>query len=506
MGALVGGHARNYKPGTLFISPEGRIPRKLIKKANAKIGLESNSQGILQAYNKMMPSYHDAIIIGAGIAGVSAAYSLVRAGAQRVVLVDENAPLSLTSQRSAECYRNWWPGVEMAAFMNRSIDIVEELWYTSGGSFEMNRRGYLYLTANPAKIPAMQAAAEQTSQDTHQPLRIHDRDIPPDPYVPAQLAEWRDAPSGADLLLDPELIRRQFPCVSQGVVAALHARRAGWLSADGLGRAFLGAAMEGGATTRRGYAKEIVFQGGRARGVRLQGGETFHAGAVINAAGPYFKHVGALAGLELPVHTELHLKVAFRDYLGVIDRESPLLIWTDPLHLVFTPAERDFIQSDGGTETWLGEFPSGVHTRPEGKADSPVVLFMWEYRPKIMEPTWPVPLDDDFPEIALRGMAVMIPGLARYFNRLPKPAMDGGYYTKTQENRPLIGATPVPGYYLIGALSGYGIMASAAAGELLAQTVTQQHLPDYALAFALSRYTEAAYLEKLKNWGETGQL
>jgi len=33
----------------------------------------------------------------------------------------------------------------------------------------------------------------------------------------------------------------------------------------------------------------------------------------------------------------------------------------------------------------------------------------------------------------------MIPGLEAYFSRMPKPVLDGGYYTKTRENRPSSG-------------------------------------------------------------------
>jgi hypothetical protein len=34
----------------------------------------------------------------------------VRRGVGDIVLVDERPPLLLTSDKSAECYRNWWLG------------------------------------------------------------------------------------------------------------------------------------------------------------------------------------------------------------------------------------------------------------------------------------------------------------------------------------------------------------------------------------------------------------
>ena len=104
----------------------------------------------------MAPSSAAVVICGAGIAGVATAYHLaVRRGVRGVVLVDERPPLTLTSDKSAECYRNWWPGPgdAMVAVMNRSIDLLEELARESGNVFRMNRRGYLFATADPARVP-----------------------------------------------------------------------------------------------------------------------------------------------------------------------------------------------------------------------------------------------------------------------------------------------------------------------------------------------------------------
>ena len=67
----------------------------------------------------------DAIICGAGITGVSAAHFLNRAGMKNILILDERPPLSFTSDRSTECYRNWWPNPDMLALMNHSIDLME---------------------------------------------------------------------------------------------------------------------------------------------------------------------------------------------------------------------------------------------------------------------------------------------------------------------------------------------------------------------------------------------
>jgi sarcosine oxidase, subunit beta len=84
--------------------------------------------------------------------------------------------------------------------------------------------------------------------------------------------------------------------------------------------------------------------------------------------------------------------------------------------------------------------------------------------------------------------------------------VDGGYYTKTGENRPLIGPLPVEGAYIIGALSGFGIMAGCAAGELLSAHVTGSGVPSYAPWFLLERYEDPDYRALLDDWDESGQL
>jgi len=115
-------------------------------------------------------------------------------------------------------------------------------------------------------------------------------------------------------------------------------------------------------------------------------------------------------------------------------------------------------------------------------------------------------MDEQYPEVALRGLAAMLPRMKEYFGRMPRPQLDGGYYTKTRENRPLVGPMGVDGAYVIGALSGYGIMSACGVGELLAAHITDAELPAYAPAFALSRYRDREYVKQLENWSESGQL
>ena len=454
----------------------------------------------------------EVVICGAGIAGISAAYHLAavrRVG--RVVLIDDRAPLSLTSDKSTECYRNWWPGPgdAMVRLMNRSIDLLDGWARETNNRFLLNRRGYLYATAETARIEQLAAAGREAAALGAGPLRSHSGDPSDPPYVSASPSGFETETDGADLITDRGLIERHFPYLAKDTVALIHARRCGWFSAQQLGMYLLERAKERGARLIAGRVNGVDVTGGRVQSVRMSGeagSRSISTGCFVNAAGPFLKDVARMIDVDLPVFSERHIKVAFNDHLDIVSREAPLLIWTDPVVLPWSDEERAELAQSDEDRRLLEEFPSGVHGRPEGGAGSHTLLILWTYDMDPVEPTFPITFDPQYPEIALRGMARMIPGLSAYFGKMPKFFADGGYYTKTRENRFLAGPLPVEGAYVIGAFSGYGLMAACGAGELLAAHLTGSPLPYYAPAFALERYADPNYQKLLENWGASGQL
>ena len=455
----------------------------------------------------------DVVICGAGIAGVSAAYVLaVDHGLKNVVIVDDRPPLTLTSDKSTEAYRNWWPGPgdTMVSFMNRSIDRLEALAGESDNFFHLNRRGYVYLTANPDHARQIESASREISHLGAGPLRIHTGTVSAD-YQLSPAHDYRRQPVGADLLANPELIQQYFPYIAPDAVSLVHARRCGWLSAQQLGMYLLDQARRHGVQLLSGRVCGIEHDGGMVTGVHVAENGSTHTIATarfVNAAGPLLREVGQLLDLSLPVFNELHGKIAFEDPLGVIPRDAPLMIWDDPLHLPWDEAEREELAAFEDTAWLLDEFPAGLHFRPEGGPGSQTILALWPYHIDTFErPTWPLQFEPEFVEVIFRGLARMVPGMAVYQDRLSKPWIDGGYYCKTRENRPLIGPLPVDGAFIFGALSGYGIMAAMAGAELLAAHVVGDDLPAYAPAFVLARYEDPDYLELLATVDAThGQL
>jgi glycine/D-amino acid oxidase-like deaminating enzyme len=341
-------------------------------------------------------------------------------------------------------------------------------------------------------------------------LRVHTGQ-PGDPiYTPAPAQGFEGLPAGADLILDPALIRQHFPFLTEDVIAALHVRRCGKMSAQQLGMYLLERAREHGVRLLNARVEGVDVRGGRVRAVRLSGeagSQTIATGCFVNAAGPFVKQVGEMVGVELPVVCELHPKVAYNDRLGVVPSSAPLHYWADSQMLPWSDEERALLAESEETRWLLEPFPPGPHGVPEGSPGSHSQLVLWTYDIETMEPVVPLPsFDPHYFEVVLRGLSRMIPGLRAYFDKLPRPTVDGGYYAKTRENRPLIGPLPVEGAYIIGALSGFGIMAACAAGELLAAHVTGGELPPHASWFLLERYEDPAYQALLEDWDESGQL
>jgi glycine/D-amino acid oxidase-like deaminating enzyme len=458
-----------------------------------------------------MTASNKIVICGAGIAGIAAAYYLaVEYGQDNVVIVEADNPLSLTSDKSTEAYRNWWPGPDwaMTAFMNRSIDLMEGLARATDNRMHMNRRGYAFVTADAAKIPQLLSLAKAAEAHGGGEARLHETSS--SPYAPSPESGFDFPLAGADLITDASLIRRHFPYLAPETVAIAHARRAGWLSAQQLGMVMLEAARERGVKILRGRIVGADTRGGRVRSVdveRAEGRRSLEATHLVLTAGPMLKELAEqLLCLDLPVLAECHYKISFPDTLGIVPRSAPMLIWLDEQYLPWSEDERAALAEDEEAQWLLQKFPFGVHGRPDGTGAGRSFIILFNHHVDPVDVVFPLPEPAHYAEIALRGMSTIVPALKAYAERGVRPYIDGGYYVKTRENRPLVGPLPVEGVYVSGAYSGFGIMASCAGGELLARHLTGSPLPDYAPAFLLSRYQDPQYSALLETWGDGGQL
>lgn len=454
----------------------------------------------------MTRSSADVVVCGAGIGGVAAAYHLaVRQKLGRVVVVDEREPLTLTSDKGTQAYRNWWPGPDatMHRFVSHSIDLLEESATESGNAFRMNRRGYLFATSRESEVARIEGVAKQVSSFGMGPVRTHTTLTS---YRAAPAEGFAELPDGADLLVG-DAAREAFPYLADGTCGALHVRRAGWLSASALGSWLLKRAVANGASFVRDRLSGVRSEGGRVREIQLASGDTIATDRLVIAAGPALPEIGQMIGIEFPVLHELHAKMTIRDPLGVVRRDAPFVIGLDPVTLEWSDAERRELERDEDGRRLLDELPAGVHVRPVDLTHGDELFLIWTYETDVRPYVWPPTFSRHYGDVVLRGCAQMVPGLSAYVDGGATGFVDGGYYCKTRENRPLIGPLPLEGAYVVGALSGSGVMSAHAAGDLVAKHVAEQPLPDYARWFLPSRYEDAAYRALVDEWGPlVGQL
>src|SRR5262245_27820843 len=204
------------------------------------------------------------------MAGIAAAHQLaVRAGLSRIVLVDPRDPLSLTSSKGTEAYRNYWPGPDdtMARFMDRSIDLLEELDRDSRQAFELNRRGYVFLTADVAEAERLSAHAGPTTE----------------------------------FVGEPRTILQRYPFITDRVRAMLHVRRAGFMNASKLGRYLFERSCARGIELIRDEVAGLVVENGRFVAATLASGSRIDARVFVLAAGPLLPEWTDRLGLDVPI-------------------------------------------------------------------------------------------------------------------------------------------------------------------------------------------------------------
>lgn len=452
-----------------------------------------------------MPPAHDpsfdVAIIGCGSIGLATAYYLaLNHGATRIALIDCGQPMAFTSAQSGENYRNWWPHPAMVAMTNRSIDLLEDIARHTNNQINMTRRGYALATRERRIDSLVEQLHTGLGDEANRLIRYHDDEAGAH-YQPPHDAHWQAATDGVDILTNPSLIRTAFPTYASDIKTVIHIRRGGDISGQQLGTIMLDHLKAAGAQRVTGTVTHIIKQADSFV-VDLQGGQgpaQIKAGRIVNAAGPFAGKIAAMLDVSLPVFSTFQQKIAFEDRSGAIDRTMPFSIDLDPQQIDWEPDERALLLEDPHYR-WLAEtMPGAIHCRPDGGDQGSWIKLGWAYNQTPAEADWQLPLDENFPDIVLRGAARLNPALKHYYGQLPRQHHHyGGWYTLTDENWPLVGPMGVPGAFMNCAMSGFGTMSACAMGELCAAWVAEATLPAYSHEFSLQRYNDESLMHTLR--------
>lgn len=414
-------------------------------------------------------------ICGAGIAGVATAYYLAVKCRQRgVVLIDRLQPLSLTTSKSGENIRDYWPQPCMASLSDHSIELMEELAEESSDAFKLRFTGYDFVSESPSR-----AIFPSEHYGGQKPVHIIDR----------------------------ASINQAFPWLSDAISQVVHIPRAGTIDVYALGSLLLDRARRAGVEILQ--ARVSVIHKPASGSFQLQldcngAVATLRAEKLVLAAGPFTSELASMLGIELPIENFLQRKIVIKDPLHIVPRDMPFTVFADPQQLNWNDDERELISADPDYRWLADEFPAGLHIKPESRDQ---VKLGWAYNRLPSIPRWEPQDDVDFPNIVVRGASRFMPALKAYVEELPTPVVQmAGYYSRTPENWPLIGPLELEGCFAVAALSGFGTMVACAAGELCAAWMTDKPLPGYARNFHPDRYSDPEIMTEISQIESDGQL
>jgi len=383
----------------------------------------------------------DVIVIGAGVVGAACAQAAARAGLSVVVvdrgplaggttgagegnlLVSDKAPgpeldlarysLERWARLDETLFQVGGPVTPSGAAVTPGAAHPPQPGPSSGGGFELERKGGLIVASGPRSLAVVtELAAAQRAAG----LRVDDvpadrlRDL--EPHLAPDLAGGAHYPQDAQL---------------QPMLATAR------LLAD---------ARRHGARVLTGV-EVTAFLGRGVTGVRTARGD-LHAGAVVNAAGPWAGAVAVLAGVHLPV----------------LPRRGVVLV-TQPL----PPLIRH--------KVYAAEYVADVASDQAGLESSAVVegtpsgtVLVGASRERVgFDPGLPVPVLRRLAAQALRLFPVL--GEARLLRAYR------GYRPYCPDHLPVIGADPrVPGLVHACGHEGAGVGLAAGTGSLVAQVLT----------------------------------
>lgn len=236
--------------------------------------------------------------------------------------------------------------------------------------------------------------------------------------------------------LDAAGARAIFPQIrTDDVRFATFCGRDGYLDPASLLHGYVARARDKGVHFREEEpVTSIEREGGRVSGVRTTKG-TISCRTIVIAAGPWAGQVGRLAGVDIPI-TPLRRQIFVTDPVPGLDHDFPLTV-------------------EMATSFYFHRESGGVLMGMADPADAPGFddSVNWDFLPSVVER-------------ALDRMPIL--------ERANVKTGWAGFYEDTPDKHPVIGhVASVPGLVVAAGFSGHGLMHAPAAGEAVAELISE---------------------------------
>ena len=357
----------------------------------------------------------DVVIIGGGCMGASVAYHLAKMGITDVVLVEREETLGTgATGRNAGGVRHQFSHEANVRLSLESIALFERFEEEVGYPVDLFQDGYLFLLSSPENVRKFERNAAMQRR----------LGVPVD---------WLTAAEAAKLA----------PGVNvDAVLAASFCGRDGIADPNGVTMGFAGAARRAGVRVQEGT--EVT--GIRVDGDHVSAVETtrgiIETRAVVNAAGPWAKNIGRMAGVQIPIEPlRRHIFVA-----------QP-------------PSDRGWVKDGARTapesRIMVIDFESTFYFHREGDG----VLF------GMGDPDEPFGFDQEVSWDVLEKVAPVAQSRLPVLADAPIAHAWAGLYEMSPDAMPILGEAGLDGFYMIGGFSGHGFQHAPAAGRIVADVV-----------------------------------
>ena len=385
-----------------------------------------------------MNKTYDAIVIGAGVMGASIAFHLTERGL-KIAILERRTTASGATGHSSGLVRMHYDLAAESELTFKSYKLYFSNWKERvGGECGFQQTGFVQIAKPEHEDKLRGNVANQ------QKIGINTS------------------------IISAEEVKRLFPdLVTDHFDFAAYEPDSGYADATLTTNSFIEAAKRNGATLMQNCeVAAIRTAGGKVIGVDSTQG-TFDAPIVVNAAGPWAKHVAGLAGIEVPLETWTH-DVAFLHRPPSLGR-IPACI-DDVINCYFRPEGSALILAAGEDESLRGE-------APDAEDQTPTLTFL---------------------DKLIDAMAQRIPKIEESGLHSIHVGRDG----ITPDQRAIYSGTDLGGFYLACGLSGTGFKTSPAAGASMAELILDGAPKTVDITpFRFQRFAEGKLIEGEHGYG-----
>ncbi|HEY6632965.1 MAG TPA: FAD-dependent oxidoreductase, partial [Rhizobiaceae bacterium] len=374
-----------------------------------------------------LPSKARAVIIGGGVSGCSVAYHLTKLGWTDVVLLERKQLTCGTTWHAAGLIGQLRGSQNMTRLAKYSADLYVKLESETGVATGMRQVGSITV-----------ALTEERRHEI---------------YRQATVARAFDVDVRE---ISPTEVKQIYPHLNtDGVVGAVHLPLDGQCDPANIAMALAKGARQRGASIAEGVKVTAVHQkNGRVTGVSWAQGQeqgTIESDIVINCAGMWARDLGAMSGVNIPLHACEHFYLVTEPIPGLTR-----------LPVLRVPDECAYYKEDAG-KMMLGAFepvakpwpPAGERIRED---------FCFDQLPEDMDHFEPI-LEMGVNRMPMLGTA----GIHTFFN---------GPESFTPDDRYYLGEAPeLSGYWMATGYNSIGIVSSGGAGMALAQWINDGEAP-----------------------------